>query len=63
VSRLYPGLYRVKVVYFLDDGGEAEAQTAATTYEDCEIIVTGLAAGIPFEGHRVKSTQIVPVMN
>jgi hypothetical protein len=64
MSRVYPGLYRVRVVYLLDDGAQVEGVTVATTYEDCEIIVASMAAGHTlFEGHRTRSAKIEPVMN
>jgi hypothetical protein len=64
MSRVYEGLYRVRVVYMLDDGAEAEGVTIVTTYEDCQIILASMASGHTlFEGHRTKSAKIEQVMN
>jgi hypothetical protein len=55
MSRTYVGLWRIRLF-----DGKTYALTVPTIYEDCEMILLGLASGALFEGIRIMRALIVP---
>jgi hypothetical protein len=60
MSRCYPGLWRVLVVWDTETG-EEWIWTEPDTYEECEKVCLLLGMGVPFETHRAKRALVVGV--